>query len=142
VEPRQPDPALPQFSASVVVVACAASAGAHAALVAQHLEDDPRMGVAFIAATALLLAVVAALTYRPRHAGAAHAATLLLTALIGAYALNVAAGLPWLSDDAEPVDLVGLATKVVEAIGLIFAIRLSQRIGSSGPLTQTRRLNP
>jgi hypothetical protein len=141
VEPRQPDLALPQSSASVVVAACAASAGAHAALVAQHLEDEPRMGVAFIAATALLLAVAAALTYRARQAGAAHAATLLLAALIGAYALNVTAGLPWLSDDAEPVDLIGLATKAVEAIGLIFAIRLSRTIGSSGSLTQ-RRLNP
>ena len=124
-----------------MIAACAASAGAHAALVAQHLEDEPRMGVAFIAATALLLAVAAALTYRARQAGAAHAATLLLAALIGAYALNVTAGLPWLSDDPEPVDLIGLATKAVEALGLVFAIRLSQRMGSSGSLTQ-RRLNP
>jgi hypothetical protein len=141
VEPRKPDPALGQSSASVVVAACAASAGAHAALVVQHLDDEPRMGVAFIAVTALLLVVAAALTYRPRQAGAGRAATLLLAALIGAYALNVTAGLPWLSDDAEPVDLIGLATKAVEAIGLIFAIRLSRTIGSSGSLTQ-RRLNP
>ena len=28
----------------------------------------------------------------------------------------------------EPVDLIGLATKAVEALGLIFAIRLSQRM--------------
>ena len=99
------------------------------------------MGVAFIGATALLLAVAAALTYRPRQAGAAHAATLLLAALIGAYALNITAGLPWLSDHPEPVDLIGLATKAVEALGLIFAIRLNQRMGSSGSLTQ-RRLTP
>ena len=69
------------------------------------------------------------------------AATLLLAALIGAYALNVTAGLPWLSDHPEPVDLIGLATKAVEALGLVFAIRLSQRMGPSGSLTQ-RRLNP
>jgi hypothetical protein len=111
------------------------------ALVAQHLEDEPPMGVAFIAATALLLAVAAAVTYRPRQAGATHAATFLLAALIGAYALNVTAGLPWLSDEPEPVDLIGLATKAVEALGLVFAIRLSQTIGSSESLTQ-RRLNP
>jgi apolipoprotein N-acyltransferase len=99
------------------------------------------MGVAFITVTALLLAVAVALTYRPWQAGAAHAATLLLAVLIGAYALNVTARLPWLSDDPEPVDLIGLATKAVEALGLLFAIRLSQRMGSSGSLTQ-RRLNP
>jgi hypothetical protein len=141
VETKRPDPALAQGSASIVIAACAASAGAHAALVAQHLRDEPPMGIAFIAATALLLVVAAAVTYRPRQAGATQAATLLLAALIGAYALNVTAGLPWLSDDAEPVDLIGLATKAVEAIGLIFAIRLSRTIGSSGSLTQ-RRLNP
>ena len=99
------------------------------------------MGIAFMAATALLLAEAGALTYRPRRAGAAHAASLLLAALIGAYVLNVTAGLPWPSDDPEPVDLIGLATKAVEALGLIFAIRLSQTIGSSGSLNQ-RRLNP
>jgi hypothetical protein len=53
----------------------------------------------------------------------------------------VAAGLPWLSDRPEPVDVIGLATQAVEALGLIFAIRLSQRMGSSGSLTR-RRLNP
>jgi hypothetical protein len=142
VEPRKPDPVLARCSASVVLAACAASAGAHAALVARHLEDQPRMGVAFIAATVLLLAVAAALTYRPRQPGAAHAATLLLAALIGAYALNITAGLPWLSDHPEPIDLVGLATKAVEAIGLICAIRLSQRMRSSGLLIPRRRLNP
>jgi hypothetical protein len=77
-----------------------------------------------------------------RQAGAAQAATLLLAALIGAYAVNVTAGLPWLSDHPEPVDLIGLATKAVEALGLVFAIRLSQRMGPSGSFTQTRRLNP
>jgi Na+/melibiose symporter-like transporter len=141
VEPRKPDPALGQSSASVVVAACAASAGAHAALVVQHLDDEPQMEVAFIAATALLLVVAAALTYRPRQAGAGRAATLLLAALIGAYALNVTAGLPWLSEGPEAVDVVGLATKAVEALGLVFAIRLSQTMGSPGSLTQ-RRLNP
>jgi hypothetical protein len=141
VEPRKPDPALCQSSAGVVVAACAASAGAHAALVVQHLDDEPRMGVAFIAVTALLLVVAAALTYRPRQAGAGRAAKLLLAALIGAYALNVTAGLPWLSEGPEAVDVVGLATKAVEALGLVFAIRLSQTMGSPGSLTQ-RRLNP
>jgi hypothetical protein len=142
VEAREPDPLFAHYSASVVVAACAARAGAHAALVARHLAEEPRMGVAFIAATALLLAVAAALTYRPRQAGAAQAATLVLAALIGAYALNITAGLPWLSDHPEPIDVIGLATKAVEALGLIFAIRLSQRMRSSGLFTPSRGLNP
>ena len=85
METKRRDPAPAPCSAGIVVAACAASAGAHAALVAQHLQDEPSMGIAFMAATALLLAEAGALTYRPRRAGAAHAASLLLAALIGAY---------------------------------------------------------
>jgi hypothetical protein len=54
--------------ATVVIVVCAASAGAHAALVPDHLEHEPRLGIAFVAATALLLAAAVALAYRPDDA--------------------------------------------------------------------------
>ena len=80
----------------------------------QHLDHEPRLGIAFVAATAVLLAAAAALTYRPDAAMVRHATTLVLTALIGAYAVNVATDVPWLSDGPESVDLVGLATKSVE----------------------------
>jgi hypothetical protein len=135
VEARRPDPAPAQRSASVVVAACAASAGVHAALVPQHLVGEPRLGAAFIAATALLVAVVAALTFRPTRLGVGHAATPMLAALIGAYALNVTAGARWFSDGPEPVDLVGLTTKAVEALGLVFPIRLNLTMGERGSLT-------
>jgi peptidoglycan/LPS O-acetylase OafA/YrhL len=120
---------------TVVVVVCAASAGAHAALVPGHLEHEPRLGIAFVAATALLLAVVVALAHRPDDATFGTATALVLAALIGAYAVNVTTGLPWLSDGPEPVDLVGLATKSVEGIGLLFSIQLAQIKGAFGSLT-------
>ena len=119
----------------VVVAMCAASAGAHAALVPQHLDHEPRLGIAFVAATAALLAAAAALTYRPDDATVAQATTVVLAALTGAYAVNVTTGLPWLSDGPEPVDVVGLATKSVEVIGLLFSIHLAAITGGRGSLT-------
>ena len=107
-----------------VIAACTASAGAHAALVPQHLEHEPRLGVAFIAATGVLVAVAFALTYSPASPLAAQVTTLTLAALIGAYAVNVSAGIPWLTNAAEDADVIGLATKAVEAVGLVFSIQL------------------
>ena len=128
---------------SVVVAICAASAGAHAALVPQHLDHELRLGIAFVAATAALLAAAAALTYRPDDATVAHATTVVLAALIGAYAVNVTTGLPWLSDGPETVDVVGLATKSVEVLGLLFAIHLaiSPRSKAGVAHSPTRRLD-
>ena len=120
---------------SVVVAMCAASAGAHAALVPQHLDHQPRLGIAFVAATAALLAAAAALAYRPDDATVAQATTVVLAALMGAYAVNVTTGLPWLSDGPEPVDVVGVATKSVEVIGLLFAIHLAPITAGRGSLT-------
>jgi hypothetical protein len=64
----------------------------------------------------------------------ARVATLLLAALIGIYALSVTTGIPWLADDPEPVDLVGLLTKAVEALGLTFAIQLNPTPSGRGSL--------
>jgi hypothetical protein len=119
----------------VVVGICAASAGAHAALVPQHLDHEPRLGIALVVATAALLAAAAALAYRPDDATVAQATTGVLAGVIGAYAVNVTTGLPWLSDGPEPVDVVGLATKSVEVIGLLFSIHLAPITVGRGSLT-------
>jgi hypothetical protein len=66
-----------------------------------------------------------ALAYRPDDATVGAATALVLAALIGAYVVSVTTGLPWLSDGPEPVDLVGLATKSVEGIGLLFSVQLA-----------------
>jgi len=41
---------------------------------------------------------------------------------------------PWLSDGPEPVDLVGLATKSVEGVGLLFCIQITAIKGGLGSL--------
>ena len=124
-------------SVRCVLAACTASAGAHAALVPQHLEHEPRLGVAFIAATVVLLAVAFALIYSPTSPLAAQVTTLTLAALIGVYAVNVSAGIPWLTNAAEDADAVGLATKAAEAVGLAFSIQLNTTRGGRRSLIHT-----
>ena len=116
-------------SVRCVIAACTASAGAHAALVPQHLEHEPRLGVAFIAATVVLLAVAFVLIYSPTSPLAALVTTLTLAALIGAYAVNLSAGIPWLTTAPEDADAIGLATKAVDAAGLVFSNQLNNTRG-------------
>ena len=112
-----------------MVVACAASAGAHAALVPAHVRDQPGLGAAFVVAAAVLMAVVAALAARPDSRITGRAAAVVLASLIGAHALSVTTGIPWLVQTPEPVDAVGVATKSVEALGLAFALQLNPTTG-------------
>jgi hypothetical protein len=112
----------------VVILACAVSAGIHAALVPGH-------GTSFVAATALLGLVVLALTLRPASALALGAAATALAGLLGAYALAVTTGLPLVHPDPEPVDGLALATKAIEAVGLAAALALLPR--PKGLLTWT-----
>ena len=123
--------------ARIVVAASAISAGAHAGLVPEHLREAPAVGVAFVVATAFLLAVAVALAIRPDSRGAACAAALLFAGLIAGYAASRTTGLPLLEPHVEPIDAVGVATKLVEAIGLVFALRLTRPVGGRrSPLTQ------
>ena len=119
----------------VVLVACAMSAVAHAALVPEHLREATQLGVAFIASAVLLLAAAALLATRPRSIRAASAAALLFAGLIAAYAASRTTGIPWLEPEAESVDAIGLATKLVEALGLLFALKLIQPVGDRRSLT-------
>jgi hypothetical protein len=120
-----------QSSAIAVVAACAASAGAHGALVPQRIQRQPRLGVAFIAATIVLVVLAVPITDTPTESWVRPAAVLGLATLIGAFALNIRAGIPWPADHAEPLDIVGLGTKSVEALGLAFSLRLNTTLGGA-----------
>ena len=82
----------------LVIVACAISAGIHAALAPGHLAEGMAAGVAFGVSAAML----------------AGAAVLLV----------VTTGLPLLHPEPEPVEALALFTKAVEAIGLFAAAYL------------------
>ena len=56
----------------------------------------------------------------------ARAVALLLAGLIAGYPATRTTGIPWLAPDPEELDAVGLATNVVEALELVFALWLGQ----------------
>lgn len=118
---------------AVVVFACAASAGAHAGLIPAHLSTEPCLGAAFMVAVGLLTAAAAALATRIPDRRISGAAALLLAGLMVAYIASRTTGIPLLESEREAVDGVGIATNVVEAIGLAFAL---WRIQAAGPLRQ------
>ena len=133
-------PSIPPDSgvaARAVVGACAVSAGAHAGLVPEHLREAPQLGVAFVVAAGLLIAAATALAIRPDSLRAARGAALLLAGLIGLYAASRITGIPLLEPRAEPLDAIGATTKLVEGLGLVFALRLSRSVGDRrSPLTR------
>ena len=88
---------------TVLLLAGAVSAGVHAGLAHEHLHEWP-----------------------PRILGA------LLGSLVVAYALTRLAALPPLDPDREQLDLLGVCTRVVEAAGLVAAVRPRLTLVPSG----------
>jgi hypothetical protein len=118
-------------SRNMLIAACATSAGLHAGLVPEHLGEEPRLGIAFVVATLLLLALTVALRtgIQPQLSSTVAAAT--LAALIVAYVLSRTAGLPWLEEDAEPFDVVGVLTQGIQGAGLLAALSLCHGTGAT-----------
>jgi hypothetical protein len=109
-------------SRDITAVACAFSAGVHASLVPEHLHEAPRLGVAFAGASAVLIVLAVALLRWPRSLWPPAGAALLLAALIAGYALSRTSGIAPLGAEREPIDALGVATKVVEVVGLAAAM--------------------
>ena len=114
------------FNRDVVVVACALSAGIHAALTPSHFAEGSASGGGFLAAAVLLGALTVALTRHPSAPLLALAA-MTLAGLIASYGLAITSGLPVLHPDPEPVEGLAVATKLVEAVGLAAALDLLWR---------------
>lgn len=109
-----------ELRTDVVIVACAISAGIHAALAREHFRETALAGAGFVVAALLLAALALVLTRRPTEATLA-AAALVLAGLIGSYVLAVTTGIPVLHPDVDPVEGLAVLTKVVEALGLVAA---------------------
>jgi hypothetical protein len=118
---------LAEFRGDVVIIACAVSAGIHGALVPGHFAEGAGAGLGFVAATAALLGLVVWLTSWPDSRPGLGAAALTFAGLLGTYALATTTGLPVLHPDPEPVDALALATKAIEAAGLLAATSLLWR---------------
>jgi hypothetical protein len=111
----------------LLIVTCAVSAGIHAALIPEHLEESTAAGGGFIAATVLLGALAIALTRRPDSPSVVLAAALTLAGLIVSYVLATTSGMPVLMPEPEPVESLALATKAVELLGIAAAWSLIRR---------------
>jgi hypothetical protein len=118
-----------------VIVACAISAGIHAALTPDHFAEGSGAGLGFLGATVLLALVVVALTRQP-SAAVFLGAVAVLAGLIGSYALAITSGLPLIHPEPEPVDGLALFTKAIEAVGLFAAAHLLWRERSAFVLLQ------
>jgi hypothetical protein len=103
----------------------AASAGAHGALAPAHAAEGAPVAALF-ALSAVGLGAAAILVDRLRERAADSAAALLLAGLLAAYIASRLTTL-WPLDHAEPVDSLGALTKLVEAAGLLLALRLQQQ---------------
>ena len=100
-----------------LVLLLSASAGIHAGLVPVHLDERPALGAGFALATVLLWAVIVALRRRPASPFPPAVAALVLAGLLAGYAATRI---------EEPVDVLGLVTKAIEAVGLVVAWRLGR----------------
>ena len=107
----------------VVAIACASSAGIHAALAPAHFAEGRAAGGGFLVA-AVVLAAVAVAIRRPSDRVAPLAAVLVLGGLLASYALATTSGVPFVHPHPEPVDGLALATKAIEAVGLAAALRV------------------
>lgn len=112
------------FRHDVVILACAISAGIHGALAPAHVADGFGAGIGFAAATLALAFFAAALTRYPKSTRALTGAAVAFVTLIGVYALATTTGLPLVHPDPEPPSGLALATKAIEALGLLSALSL------------------
>jgi hypothetical protein len=115
-----------ELKVDVVILACAASAGVHGALAPEHFQEGVAPGTGFVVSTVLLAALAVALTRNPTQRTLL-AAVALFSGLIAAYALVVATGIPLLHPEREQLDGLALATKAIEAAGLVLAASLVRR---------------
>jgi hypothetical protein len=120
----------------LLIVACAISAGIHAALAPAHFAEGTTAGAAFVAAAGALGALAVLVTKRPTPP-VLGAATLVLAGLLASYALAITTGLPLLHREPEAVEPLAVFTKAVESLGLLAALDLLRR-GRTSPLPHLR----
>ena len=116
-----------ELKGDVVILACAVSAGIHGALVPGHFDEGTGAGLGFVAATVALVGLVVWLTWRPASPYVFAAAAVTFAGLLASYGLAITTGVPVLHPDPEPIDGLALATKAIEAAGLLAATSLLWR---------------
>jgi predicted permease len=116
-----------ELKRDVVVLACAISAGIHAALTPEHFEDGIPAGLGFAVAAVALGGLTIVLAHDPAERLALTAAAAVLAGLLLSYGFAVTTGVPVLHPEQETVDALALVTKAIEAVGLVAAVSLLRR---------------
>jgi hypothetical protein len=124
---------------NIAISACGISAGIHAALTPDHFGESTGAGLGFFLATVALAGLAVALT-RSASPPALALAVATLAGLIVAYALALTSGVPLLHPEPEPVDALALATKAIEAVGLVAAALLLLQGRASALIQDERKL--
>jgi len=101
------------------------SAGLHAALVPEHLEEMPRLGYAFIVAAVTGGLLACGLVLRSHDRRVAFLAGLFCLGQISAWALFVSIPVPGFAGTPEPVEAIALVCKAVEVVGVVVALSLA-----------------
>ena len=109
----------------LLALAVTFSAGIHAALVPEHLEEMPRLGYAFVAASAVGVVLACALVSRPGDPRISLLAGLFCLAQIAAWALFVNLPLPGFPGTPEPIENIALVSKAAELAAVILAFPLT-----------------
>jgi hypothetical protein len=109
----------------LLALAVAFSAGIHAALVPEHLEEMPRLGYAFVAAAAIGGLLACALVSRPDDRRIPPLAGLFCLGQIVAWTLFVNVPVPGFPGTPEPVETIALVSKSAELAAVILAFPLS-----------------
>jgi hypothetical protein len=117
---------LAELRIDIVVLACAVSAGIHAALVPDHFDEGVGAGVGFVGATLVLSVLAVVLTRSPSQVALAATAA-VFAGLIASYVLVLTTGVPVLHPDTETLDGLALFTKAVEVVGCLTAASVIRR---------------
>ena len=108
----------------LLALAVTFSAGIHAALVPEHLDELPPLGYAFIGATVVGGLIAWALVSRPRDRRLPLLAAAFCLGQIGAWAIFVTLPVPGFAGTPESIETIALVSKAVEALGVLLALPL------------------
>jgi hypothetical protein len=110
---------------SLLALAVAFSAGIHAALVPEHLEEMPPLGYGFAVAAAIGGLLAVALVSRPDDRRIALLAGVFCLGQIAVWTLFVSVPVPGFAETPEPIEAIALVTKAIESAGVALALSLT-----------------
>jgi hypothetical protein len=111
--------------AGLLALSVTFSAGIHAALVPEHLQELPPLGYAFIAAAAIGGVLAWALVSFPDDRRISLLAGLFCLGEIAAWALFVSVPVPGFSGTPEGIETIALVSKAAEFAGVALAFPLA-----------------